>query len=120
MDTQGNYCFVFHYDALAFAGLPRRDLEAALRAEGIPMSLSYPSLSDLALFRTNNFAPRLQTLGASIDYAMVHLSRAERAAASTVWLQHRLLLADLDDVLDVARAAARIQAHAAEIVRAQR
>jgi hypothetical protein len=40
------------------------------------MSVSYPPLSDLVLFRTNNFVPRLRTLGASIDYAMAHLSRA--------------------------------------------
>jgi hypothetical protein len=34
-----------------------------------------------------------------------------------VWLQHRLLLAERDDVLDVARAAARIQAHAGAVAR---
>jgi hypothetical protein len=32
-----------------------------------------------------------------------------------VWLEHRILLADVEDVLDVARAAQRIQQHAAQI-----
>ena len=61
-----------------------------------------------------------QVLGlqGALDYAGLHLPRAEHAAASTVWLEHRLLLADREDVLDVARAAARIQSHAAEIVAA--
>jgi dTDP-4-amino-4,6-dideoxygalactose transaminase len=118
MDSQGNYCFVFHYDAEQFAGLPLDGFERALAAEGIPMGVSYPSLSDLALFREGNFGPRLRASAPAVDYASLHLPVAEHAAASTVWLQHRLLLADREDVLDVARAAARIQAHAADIVAA--
>jgi dTDP-4-amino-4,6-dideoxygalactose transaminase len=118
MDSQGNYCFVFHYDAEQFAGLPLRNFEAALAAEGIPMGVSYPSLTDLAVFRNRNFAPRLREHAPTIDYSTQHLPRAEHAAASTVWLQHRLLLAEREDVLDVARAVARIQAHAADIASA--
>ncbi len=118
MDSQGNYCFVFHYDAEQFAGLPLRRFEAALAAEGIPMGVSYPALSDLAVFRNRNFAPRLREHAPTIDYSTLHLPRAEHAAASTVWLQHRMLLASREDVLDVARAVARIQAHAGEIASA--
>jgi dTDP-4-amino-4,6-dideoxygalactose transaminase len=118
MDSQGNYCFVFHYDAEQFAGLPLRNFEAALAAEGIPMGVSYPSLTDLAVFRNRNFAPRLREHAPTIDYSTQHLPRSEHAAASTVWLQHRLLLAEREDVLDVARAVARIQAHAADIASA--
>jgi dTDP-4-amino-4,6-dideoxygalactose transaminase len=116
MDSQGNYCYVFHYDAEAFAGLPLRQFEAALGAEGIPMGVSYPSLNELAIFRTGNFGPRLRASAPALDYSTVRLPVAEHAAASTVWLQHRLLLADVEEVLDVARAVARIQEHAAEIV----
>jgi dTDP-4-amino-4,6-dideoxygalactose transaminase len=119
MDSQGNYCFVFHYDPAEFAGLPLRRFEAALAAEGIPMGVSYPALNDLAIFRTEHFAPRLRKNAPAVDYANLHLPRAEHAAATTVWLQHRLLLGSREDVLDVARAAARIQASAAEIVAAQ-
>jgi hypothetical protein len=118
MELQGNYCYVFHYDADEFAGLTLREFERALAAEGIPMGVSYPALSDLAIFRNRHFAPRLRRHAPSIDYSSLHLPRAEHAAASTVWLQHRILLADRDDVLDVARAAARIQSHAAEIAAA--
>ena len=37
MDSQGNYCFVFHYDAEQFAGLSLEGFERALGAKGIPM-----------------------------------------------------------------------------------
>lgn len=116
MDTQGNYCFVFHYDPAAFAGLPLAGFERALAAEGIPMGVSYPSLGDLSLFRNRNFGPRLRAGVPTPDYASLHLPNARHAAATTVWLQHRLLLADREDVLDVARAATRIQQHAERII----
>jgi dTDP-4-amino-4,6-dideoxygalactose transaminase len=118
MDSQGNYCFVFHYDAGHFAGMPLRRFEAALAAEGIPMSVAYPSLTDLAVFRHEHFAPRLRASSPTFDYASLQLPVAEHAAASTVWLQHRMLLADRADVMDVATAVRRVQAHASEIVKA--
>ena len=117
MDSQGNYCFVMHYDPVEFAGLPLRGLEDALRAEGVPMGVSYPSLGELSVFRDRNFGPRLRGSAPVFSDESLRLPRAEHAAASTVWLQHRLLLAGRDDVLDVARAAARIQAHAADVTR---
>jgi dTDP-4-amino-4,6-dideoxygalactose transaminase len=115
MDSQGNYCFIFHYDKNHFGGLPLRSFEAALAAEGVPMGVSYPALNDLAVFRSGNFGPRLRTQPRPIDYGSMHLPRAEAAAATTVWLQHRLLLANREDVLDVSRAVARIQVHADRI-----
>ena len=88
----------------------------AASAAGIPIGEWYPSLGDLALFRNRNFGPRLRASAPAHDYASLHLPNARHAAATTVWLQHRLLLADRDDVLDVARAATRIQQHAERIV----
>lgn len=115
MDTQGNYCFVFHYDAGHFAGLPLRAFEAALAAEGIPMGVSYPSLGELEVFTQQRFGPRLRASAPHYAPEQLHLPCAEHAAATTVWLQHRLLLADRDDVLDVARAVDRIRRHAAAV-----
>ena len=115
MDSQGNYCFVFHYDAAEFAGLPLRDFESALGAEGVPMAVSYPALSDLAVFRQERFGPRLREHAPALGYRHLHLPNSERAAASTVWLQHRLLLAGREDVLDVARAVAKLQRHSVEL-----
>lgn len=116
IDSQGYYCYVFHYDCAQFAGLPLREFESALEAEGIPMGVSYPSLTDLSLFRNRNFAPRLRDSAPVVDYPALHLPRAEAVSSSTVWLQHRLLLAEREDVLDVARAIERIRVHAPELV----
>jgi len=101
MDANGNYCFIFHYDPGSFAGLPLREFEAALEAEGIPLGVSYPSLGDLELFAGHDRPP---------------LPVAVNAAATTVWVEHRTLLARRESVLDVARAVEKIQAGAAELV----
>lgn len=113
MDAQGNYCFVFHYDAAQFAGLSLRGFEAALAAEGVPLDSPYPALNTLEIFRTNNFAPRLRHL--TRDYSRLSLPESERAAKSTVWVEHRVLLAELDKVLDLAHACERIHRNAAAI-----
>ena len=96
--------------------MPLRRFEEALIADGVPLGVSYPSLSDLAVFRTHNFAPTRRTSAPTLDYANLHLPVAEHAAASTVWMEHRILLSDVDRVLLVAEAAARIRAHAEEIM----
>ena len=115
MGLQGNYCFVIHYDPAEFAGLELALFEAALGAEGVPMGVSYPSLSDLSVFRTRNFAPRLRHLHTPQDLEHLHLPVAEAAARSTAWLAHRMLLGTADQVLAVAEAIRRIQRHAAAI-----
>ena len=85
--------------------MPLRRFEEALEAEGIPLGVSYPSLSDLELFRTANFAPTRRALAPATDYEHLLLPVAEHAASSTAWLEHRILLADRDRVLRVAEAA---------------
>lgn len=112
MDSRGRYAYVFHYDAREFAGLPPPGFERALTAEGIVVGWSYPSLNALEVFREGRFEPRLRASAPRIDYAALNLPRAQHAAATTVWLDHRMLLAEADDVLDIARAVSRIAAHA--------
>ena len=69
MDSQGNYCFVVHYDSSEFAGMPLRRFEEALYADGVPLGVSYPSLSDLDVFRNRSFAPTRRASAPSLDYA---------------------------------------------------
>ena len=116
MDSQGNYCFVWHYDREVFAGMSLRVFEHAMHQEGIPLGVSYPSLNTLEVFRNANFGPRRRNSAPTIDYGKP-MPLAEHAAESTVWMEHRVLLAEPEDVLDVARAAARIQHNAASIAR---
>lgn len=116
-DSRARYCYVFHYDAGEFAGLPLAGFEQALTAEGVEVGVSYPSLNNLELFREGRFGPRLREAAPRIDYAAISLPRAEAAAASTVWLAHPMLLAEPEEVLDIVRAVSRIQANAAAIAR---
>lgn len=118
MHSQGYYCFVFHYDPAAFAGMPLPRFEAALGAERVPMGVSYPALENLAVFRTGNLKPRLRDAPSAQDWTTLHLPHADHAAASTVWLQHRVLLADESATLQIAAAVERIQRHAAAILAA--
>jgi dTDP-4-amino-4,6-dideoxygalactose transaminase len=120
MDSRAHYAYVFHYDPEAFAGLSARDFEWAMRAEGIAVGIPYPSLHTLELFRSARFAPRQRAGAPRIDYASLSLPNAEHAAANTIWLEHRMLLADPEDVLDIARAAARVNAHANAVARRAR
>jgi dTDP-4-amino-4,6-dideoxygalactose transaminase len=116
MGSQGYYCYVFHYDKKHFASMPLKLFERALAAEGVPLTVSYPSLSELDVFRSGDLAPRLR----STTMKPVSLPIAEAASQSTVWLQHRVLLGEEGDVLRVARAAARIQRSAKAIIAASR
>ncbi|HEU4707565.1 MAG TPA: DegT/DnrJ/EryC1/StrS family aminotransferase [Solirubrobacterales bacterium] len=107
--SRGRYAYVLHYDPAEFSGLPVTGLVAALRHEGILAGESYPSLNTLELFRERRFERRLPKGAPRLDYAGVSLPNAEHAAAHTVWLDHRMLLAEPDDVLDIVRALEKIR-----------
>jgi dTDP-4-amino-4,6-dideoxygalactose transaminase len=107
--SRGRYAYVFHYDPAEFSGLPVNGLVAALRHEDILAGESYPSLNTLRVFREGRFGRRLPEGAPRPDYASVRLPNAEHAAAHTVWLDHRMLLAGSDEVLDIVRALARIR-----------
>jgi dTDP-4-amino-4,6-dideoxygalactose transaminase len=117
MDSRARYSYLLHYDPGAFGGLPPRAFEAALAAEGIDIGASYPSLNTLELFRSGDFGPRLRGSAPRLDYAALSLPRAEHAAEHTLWLDHRMLLAEPEDVLDLVRAIARVQASGEKIAR---
>ncbi len=118
IDSRAYYAYIVHYDPAEFAGLSLAGFETALAAEGIEFGASYPSLAELELFRERHFGPRLRQRGAPCpDYGALDLPHTAGAVAGTVWLAHPMLLADPESVLDVVRAMARIQAHAAEIRR---
>jgi dTDP-4-amino-4,6-dideoxygalactose transaminase len=109
ISSRGRYAYVFHYDPAEFNGLPVSGLVAALRHEGILAGESYPSLNTLRVFREGRIAQRLPDGGPRLDYASVRLPNAEYAAAHTVWLDHRMLLAEPDDVLGILTALEKIR-----------
>ena len=115
MDSRARYAYVFHYDSHEFADLSLPGFVLALAHEGIPAGEPYPSLNSLRVFRETSFGSRLQSSAPRLDYRSLRLPCAEKAAASTVWLDHRVLLAQPDDVLDVIRAISKIRAKAGVI-----
>jgi dTDP-4-amino-4,6-dideoxygalactose transaminase len=107
--SRGRYAYVFHYDPAEFNGLPVSGLVAALRHEGILAGESYPSLNTLRVFREGRFGQRLPKGAPRPDYGSVRLPNAEHAAANTVWLDHRMLLAEPDDVRGILTALEKIR-----------
>ena len=118
--ARARYSYVVHYDPAAFAGLSRREFATALAAEGIDVGDSYPSLNTLTLFRERTFGSRLRTNAPQLDYGACRAPIAEQAAENTIWLDHRMLLAGPEDVLDIGGAIARVQASAERIAQGPR
>lgn len=110
MDSRARYAYGIHLDPAAFAGLSPQGFEAALSREGIPLSFRYPSLNELELFRQGRYAP--PGAAAPRRYPPGSLPNAEAAATNTLWLDHRLLLGEPEDMLDVITAIDRIRNHA--------
>jgi dTDP-4-amino-4,6-dideoxygalactose transaminase len=110
MDKRARYAYGIRYDASEFAGLPRDAFELALKREGIPLGFSYPSLNELELFKQGNFGPH--DAKTAKRYPPGSLPNAEAAAAEMIWIDHRVLLGDPADVLDVVEAIDRIRDNA--------
>ena len=107
------HLYIFRFDAEAF-GMSRERFLEALQAEGIPCSGGYSQpLYRNPLFVENNFwgngAP-LTPPGEKIDY-LQYAERcpvAERACREAVWIEHRVLLAEPEEIADIARAIEKI------------
>lgn len=110
--ARGRFFHILRYDPDEFAGLPASGLAHALAHEGIIAGEPYPSLNTLELFRNGAFGSRLRWSTPPIDYGALRFPHAEATTANSVWLDHRMLLAEPDEVLDIVRALERIQAHA--------
>jgi dTDP-4-amino-4,6-dideoxygalactose transaminase len=115
MDSRARTAYVFRFDPTAFDGLTPHGFELALRHEGILLGRAYPSLNTLEVFRQGAFGPRMRASAPKVDYSSQRLPRAEAASTETIWLSHRVLLAEPEDVLDVVEAIDRISQNAGKI-----
>jgi dTDP-4-amino-4,6-dideoxygalactose transaminase len=114
----GHYCYIFHYDPAAFAGLSTEKFVAALEAEGIPTQAPYPSVRKLAVFQNGEFRRRLHPDHACEPFAFLQAEMpvTDDAAVNTVWLVHRTLLGSAEDTAEIVKAVRKIQEHAGELV----
>ena len=111
-DRQGNYCYVVRIDPDQF-GAAREPIRLALAAEGISLTMSYPPVHDLDVFRDpDGFAPRSRDRAGMQDWASLSLPVTERLAATTLWFTTSVLMGTEADALDVVRAVDKVQRNA--------
>lgn len=97
------HLFIMRYDAAGFAGLPREQFVAALKAEGVPCSTGYP----MPLYAQ----PPLQEPFARLTPCPA----TEEACREAIWLTQNMLLAAPDMIDRIAEAILKIRAHSAEL-----
>ena len=116
----GRYCYIFHYEPEAFAGLSAERFIQALNAEGIPTQASYPPVHQLDVFQNNEFRRRLAPEHARdpFEFLKGEYPVTQEAAANTVWLVHACLLGDERDTLEIVESIKKIQRHAKELAAA--
>lgn len=114
----GHYCYIFHYDKSAFAGVPTETFIDALNAEGIPTQASYPPVRKLDVFQNGEFRKRLSPEHAceSFPFLKADYPATDDAAENTVWLVHRTLLGSQQDTAEIVAAVKKIQSHAGDLV----
>ncbi len=116
------HLYMFRYDKDRFAGLPRAKFLKALAAEGVPASKGYSPLNKEPFIKET-----LQSRGYRVIYPERELAEWEertacpendRLCTEAVWLTQNMLLGPRSDMDQIAEAIRKIQAHAAELVKA--
>jgi dTDP-4-amino-4,6-dideoxygalactose transaminase len=102
------HIFIFRYDASEFGGLPRPEFLRALAAEGIPCSPGYVPLYRQGAFRINSASHPFPAQ--RVDYGQVRCPVTERVCEhEAVWMGQSMLLAEREDMDDIAEAVGKIQ-----------
>ena len=101
-----HYMYMFYYDKSFFSGLPREEFVEYLKAEGIPSCVCFPVLSNTKFFAENDFNGR----NVNYDKNKEHdLTNANKAGENMVWLHHRTLEGDEEDLREIVGAVKKIQ-----------
>ncbi|HYP13538.1 MAG TPA: DegT/DnrJ/EryC1/StrS family aminotransferase, partial [Bryobacteraceae bacterium] len=115
------HLYMFRYDPVRFAGLPRAKFLKALQAEGIPASSGYSPLNKEPLIEESLSSRGFRrvfdekTLG---EWRQRNECPAnDRLCAEAVWFTQTMLLGPRSDMDGIASAIRKIQANAAEIAR---
>lgn len=115
--SQGNYCYVVRVDSDEL-GISRDQLREALLAEGIPLTMAYPPLSRLDLFKNpDGFLPRVRSREGMQDFSRLELPTSEQLADNTLWFTTSVLMGTQEDANDVVRAMHKICENKKKLVR---
>ena len=113
----GQYAYIFHLDASAFAGISTAQFVEALEAEGIPTQAPYPPLHLVDVFSSGAYRARLSGAQADAphDFLKDAFPNSLRESDETVWITQNALLGDEEDMREIAAAIGKIQRHARDL-----
>ncbi|AJR05494.1 DegT/DnrJ/EryC1/StrS family aminotransferase [Photobacterium gaetbulicola] len=95
-EQRAYYCYIFELDLDLLGEEARQHMFEVLSQAKVPLSLAYPSLNDLDVFKNTAFEP---TIRREIDASRFETPIAQKVSAQTIWLHHAALLAD-EEVLE--------------------
>jgi dTDP-4-amino-4,6-dideoxygalactose transaminase len=115
------HLFMFRYDKVHFAGLPRAKFQKALGAEGISTSAGYSPLYKEPFLKNTLQSRGYQAIYSSNrlnDYFdKLHFPANDRLCTEAVWFIQTMLLGPRSDMDQIAEAIRKIQSHAAQIAK---
>lgn len=112
-----HYMYMFRYQEADFGGLSRQAFVDALIAEGVPAFVAYPAIYRTPVFRNRTFAPHWRADDPLLpDYNQVSCPVSEEIGDTVVWLHHRVLLGDEEDLHELVAAIEKIRAYATNVV----
>ena len=112
-----HYMYMFRYDANAFGDVSRQQLVDALIEQGVPAFVGYPAIHRTPMFRQRNFGPRWRNdVQLLPDYNAASCPVSESLGEEVVWLHHRVLLGDEEQLAGVVAALENIRHRASSVV----
>ena len=91
-------------------GASREAVRKALLAEGISLTMAYPTINTLDLFTDPaGFLPRVKSREGMQDFADLSLPVSQRLADETLWFTTSVLMGSSDDTRDVISAVQKVQ-----------
>jgi dTDP-4-amino-4,6-dideoxygalactose transaminase len=117
-----HHTYVFRFEKEKFAGMPKPMLLKALNAEGIPGRAGYTPLNTTPFIKKVLEGRAYRTLFSKERLAQWHEQNHcpgnDQLCAQSVVFSHQCLLGPRTDMEEIAAGVRKVQAHAAEIVKA--
>ena len=101
-----HYMYMFYYDKKLFGDISRNNFVECLNREGIPSNVCFPVLSEAEFFKNKEFNGRIINWEKATKYKLPY---SQKAADCVVWLHHRVLEGNSEDVEDIVGAIKKIQ-----------
>lgn len=112
-----HYMYMLRYDKTAFNEMSRQLFVDTLIAEGIPAFVAYPAMYRTPVFVNRAFGPHWRSDDPLLpDFSKASCPIGEEIGETVVWLHHRVLLGDEEDVSEIAEAIEKIRAHSLSAV----